>query len=363
MSLDETRFRPVGQVLATVTQRLEWLRYAATVSVPSRSSVAQLGGMLSLLFAAGSALVAMSCRDENQQPHQDDVGGAGGHAGASETTKGQITGDSAAGERFLREYAAAVCVMYRPCCLDEGQGYDGGGCTEALYESFRSDTEGEFNPDAAAHCLAAFDDARAQDPNRCTTVPSFDEAIVRTECRAAFLRTRGAPLGDSCVVATSCAGSSLGEVTCFEGRCLVQRPGADGEGPCQLSSGLDAAGTTEVFTCSSRDGVYCDLNADACSALVRAGGPCPHSGSCESDLMCLLQVCTRLPLQGETCLNTIPGTCAPGSACNADSRVCGPPLAKGEPCRWSEQCASGVCRDDECGDPEFLSRLSCTGEE
>lgn len=325
----------------------------------SRSSIARL---LAVLAVMGSALAATYCQDENQKPPPDDaVGGSGGHAGASETTG--ITGDAAAGERFLREYAASICVMYRPCCIDEGEGYDGAGCTESLYEYLRTHAEGEFRPDAAAHCLAAFADARAQDPNRCRTVTRFDEAVVRTECRAAFLRTSGTQLGGQCVVASTCASSSLGEVTCFEQHCLVQRPGGAGEGPCRLSSALAAAGATEVVTCSSGNGLYCDLDTDACSALGAEGDTCPHSGSCEDGLMCLLQVCTHLPLEGEDCLNTVPGMCARGSACDADSWVCGPPLEQGEPCRWSEECASGVCRDDECGEPEFLSRLSCTGEE
>ncbi|HEU5076075.1 MAG TPA: hypothetical protein VFU02_17905 [Polyangiaceae bacterium] len=319
--------------------------------------------MLSLILL-GSAPVAMSCRDEHQEPHNEDVGGSGGHAGASETTEGHITGDSVAAGNFLREYAAAVCVMYRPCCVDEGQGYDSAGCTEGVYEFFRLQSEGTFSPEAAAHCLAAFGDARAQDPDRCKTVPSFDAAVLRSECRAAFVPAPriGMPLGGECALAANCASSSLGPVTCFEERCLVQRPGAADEGPCQLSSALVAAEATEVFTCSSKDGLYCNLTTNTCAELGGPGDTCPHSGSCEDGSMCLLQKCTRLPQRGEACLSTIPGLCAPGSACDEAESVCGPPLEQGDPCRRPEQCTSGRCRDGHCEEPEFLSRLSCTGE-
>lgn len=318
------------------------------------------------VIVVGSAVALMSCRDEHQhEPPRDDLEGAGGHGGAHATTGGLISGEPDAFQRFIREYAAAVCVMYRRCCIDDGRGYDGAGCTEWMYDLVRSHSEGEFRPDAALHCLAALDEARARDADRCRTVPSFDEATLRTECRAAFERaTRsGMRLGGACTSASDCASPAAGEVTCFERRCLLQRAGVAGEGPCLLSSGLAENGAHELVTCSARDGLYCSLVDDVCTELGQIGDPCPHLESCEEGAVCLLNACMRLPLPGEPCLRTMPGLCAAGSACDEDRSVCGATFETGDECLIGRQCTSGICRDGACAEPEFVTRLSCTGDE
>lgn len=308
-------------------------------------------------------LVFSACNDEDQHESIDD-GGAAGYPGtqASSSDGGEDDEDAA---RFLREYAAAVCVMYRPCCMSEGLGYDGAGCTEWFHETFERQVFGEFHEDAGEHCLAALADANASDPNRCLSVTSFNEATLRAECKAAFvpLPRSGAGLGEDCHFADDCASSSHGEVTCFQNQCLLQRRGAAGEGPCLFSASLVEEGATEIVMCEARDGVYCHLEADACTRFSRVGEACPHFGACEVGSMCLSGYCHDLPERGEECLNTTPGLCAPGSACNEEQSICGPPLSAGEECSDSFACASGSCLSGHCADPEFMARLSCTGEE
>ena len=321
--------------------------------------------MLLLVLGTACSLALTACHgDDDSTPPPDTDSGAGGYAGAHQTIGGPITGDPDEVERFLREYAAAVCVMYHPCCIDEGQGYDGEGCTQWMYDLIRSYSEGEFRPDAAAHCMAAFDEARAQDPNRCKTEFSFDEATLRTECSAAFVRAprSGAQLGGDCHWASECASSTDGEVTCFEGRCLLQRQGAVGDGPCLFDTLVGTDGT-DVFICNASDDLYCDLVDNVCTPFPDVGAACPHLGSCGRGAECLLDVCSRLPETGEDCLNTIPGLCARGSACDAEHSICGPAFETGEPCELSGQCVSGACRDDVCAVPEFVARMSCTGED
>lgn len=255
--------------------------------------------------------------------------------------------------------------MYRPCCQSEGLGYDGAGCTEWFHETFERQVFGEFDEDAGEHCLAALADATASDPNRCASVTSFNDATLRAECKAAFvpLQRSGAALGEDCHFADDCASSPAGEVTCFQNQCLLQRRGAAGEGPCLFSVRLEEEHATEIVLCEARDGLYCHLEDDVCTRFSEVGEPCPHLGACEAGSMCLTGNCLGLPARGEQCLNTTPGLCAPGSACDEERSICGSPLTAGEECDSSFGCSSGSCLSGHCADPEFFARLSCTGED
>ena len=122
-------------------------------------------------------------------------------------------------------------------------------------------------------------------------------------------------------------------------------------------------GATEIVMCEARDDVYCHLEDDVCTRFSKIGEPCSHMGACEAGSMCLSGYCRELPERGEQCLNTSPGLCAPGSACDEEQSICGPPRAAGEECSDSFACASGSCLSGHCADPEFVARLSCTGED
>lgn len=317
---------------------------------------------LGTVLVVGVALLA-ACHDEHQQDSLDSDGAAGQ---AGTLTGGSDGGeDDPAVERFLREYAASVCVLYRPCCLAEGRGYDGPGCTAWFQETFKKQVWGKFQAEAAEHCLVALADATAQNPARCDAVPSFNEATLRAECAAAFvpLPRAGAVLGEECNFADECASSILGDVNCFQDRCLVERRGAAGDGPCIFSSSLVAEEAEEVFRCEARDGLYCHLEHNVCEAFLDVDEPCPHLDACKSDSICLVGRCQRLPDRGDECLNTTPGLCARGSACNEANSTCGPPARAGDACSHSFACASGSCREGYCADPEFFARLSCTGQD
>jgi hypothetical protein len=307
----------------------------------------------------------VACHDEPARPPLDGEGQAGqvgiaGAGGASEPA-GE---DNAKALDFLREYAAAVCLMYRPCCLGEGLGYDGAACTRSLVEASLNQAARVFDPEAAEFCLVALADARARDPERCSNVASFEEATLRADCAAALRPAPrgGSRLGESCNIAADCANRSGERIDCFEGRCLRHRRGSLGDGPCVLSSTLLQNGAIEIFDCEARDGLFCHLAEDVCRAPFPVGQTCPYMGTCQAGAECLLGTCTRLPESGEACLTTIPGLCAVGNACDPANRTCGPPLAHGQQCLRSSECQSLSCRSEVCSKPDFVSKLSCTGD-
>ena len=91
-------------------------------------------------------------------------------------------------------------------------------------------------PSAGAECLSALATARAQGPDRCNSVPLFDDAILNALCAKAFVAPAraGAPIGGTCTLSGDCAasGDEPGQVTCYGHICILQREGASGEGPC-----------------------------------------------------------------------------------------------------------------------------------
>ena len=305
------------------------------------------------------------CHDEPALQPLDGEGQAGqaGFAGAGGASE-PAGEENAAALDFLRQYAAAVCLMYRPCCLAEGLGYDGADCTRSLYEANSNRAATGFDPEAAEFCLVALADARARDAERCSNVATFEEAALHAECAAALIPAPrgGSRLGESCNIAADCASRAGERIDCFEGRCLRHRRGSLGDGPCVLSSTLFQSGVTEIFDCEARDGLFCHLAEDVCRAPLPIGQACPYMGTCRAGAECLLGKCTRLPESGEACLATIPGFCAVGSACDPESRICGSPLAQGKACLRSSECQSLSCKRDVCSEPDFVSKFSCTGD-
>jgi hypothetical protein len=251
--------------------------------------------------------------------------------------------------------------MYEPCCNDEGLGFDLAGCTSWFSRVTDAYWNGDFQTDEATACLDALAEARAADPDRCRTVSIFDAATLREECARAFTpgSRDGAPLGGECLLAADCASAEGGAVICYGGNCLLEKKGAEGDGPCSLI-GTDGV-PTEIFVCEGD--TYCDREQDMCVPKVSGGERCPYPTACLDTAMCSGGVCYDLPAEGEECLNGVPGAggyCEAGSVCDRTTLVCGPGRAEGEACQDGE-CESGVCLDGICAKSDFTDNLNCTG--
>ena len=307
---------------------------------------------------------AVSCGGDGDSSVDSGGGsGAGGDGTSGDAGAGAAPPASNA-ERFLNDYAAAVCAMYQPCCEAEQLGFDASGCTDWFASVTEAYFSGEFDPERGDACLRALEEARDADPDRCHNVGAFDEATFREECRAAFgpASRTGSDLGGSCLLASDCASSDEGPVICSSGTCLLQLRGEDGDGPCATPE----RPPTVVVRCEPEDGLYCHRGDNVCRPRVGDGELCPYAGACDDTSMCVGGRCERLPAIGEECLNGIPGAggfCAPRSVCNAGTLVCEPGLEDGSACQEAEagECASGVCVDGTCAASDFEQSLNCTG--
>jgi hypothetical protein len=321
-----------------------------------------------LLALSSFALVPLACGDAS------DNGAPGGGATLTSADAGSTGSNNASivplsdGERFLTEYASAVCAMYQPCCNAAELGFDAGGCTEWFAKVTAAYLPEAFQPEAGAECLRAVAEARAEDPDRCSHVASFEEATLRHQCEQAFKAPArdGAPLGGSCLLAGDCAasGEEGGQIICYGRRCVLERRGASGDGPCYAGGNVELE--QEMFTCDAADGVYCHRADNVCAPRVGAGEYCPYGNACDADSMCIGGTCRALPERGESCLNAIPGAggfCRSGDACDVPTLTCGPGLAMGTTCTEGApgQCASGVCDRGVCVDTDFSRHLNCTG--
>lgn len=276
---------------------------------------------------------------------------------------------------FLNDYAAAVCALYEPCCEAGGLGYVASGCTawyrEIVGAFFR--LRGEYHAERAGGCLAALDEVRRAEPERCREVPSFAEATLRSRCSEAYVtpEREGKALGEACRLAGECAGSGEGTVLCYGGRCILERRGEEDDGPCIMRRS-DEEPLTEIYRCDAPGGLYCHPSENKCTARVSVGELCPAPDACIDGAVCSRGRCAQLPGLDEPCLDAVPGSggfCRAGSACDVSTLICGAPLAEGETCRESGQCASRSCGcappsclRNICAKADFTQHLSCTGD-
>jgi len=322
------------------------------------------------LWRAGVlALVLVACSsgtDGNLTPEGASASaGMGGSAGLASTGGSSGTGGtpSTPREQFLAEYAASVCAMYQPCCNADGLGFDLAGCTSWYSRVAGAYLKGDYQSEEGEACLAALAQARAADPERCSTEPSFDEATFWDACGEAFAppAREGAALGETCLLAADCASSSEGPVICYGDRCMVQLRGTEGDGPCFVSGGDRP---TTAYTCEAASGLYCDRGTNVCARHAAPGERCSTSSACDpASAMCSGGLCYALPGEGEACLNGVPGAggyCQPGLACDRTTLTCGPGAPEGSTCKGSE-CASGICDDGTCRRSDYMKSLNCTG--
>jgi hypothetical protein len=254
--------------------------------------------------------------------------------------------------------------MYEPCCAAEQQGFDHAGCTSWFSRVTDAYWDGDFQADAAAACLQALSAARAADPDRCSNVSVFDEATFYAECQQAFTPSarEGAAPGETCTGAANCARAAGENAICYGNRCLIERSGSEGDGPCSLV-GVEPR-PTEAYRCDAAAGLYCNRETNTCAPHAADQERCASGDACGPGAMCSGGLCHRLPAEGEECLNGIPGAggfCAPGYVCNASTLLCGAGPITGEACSSDGDCSEGVCRDGVCASSDFLKSLNCTG--
>jgi hypothetical protein len=306
----------------------------------------------------------VACGSGSSDAQLDDTnvltsGGAGGNGGSA-----GAAGALSAGERFLNEYASAVCAMYEPCCNGAGLGFDAGGCTDWFAKVTAAYLPDEFRPELGAECLLAIAQARAEDADRCNQVALFDEATLRSQCERAFVAPArdGAPLLGACTLAGDCAAGGDDQVICYGGACVLQRSGASGDGPCYAGGNVGLA--AEMFTCDAAAGLYCHRGDNQCTARVGDGERCPYTSACDDTAMCVGGTCKAFPDSGEPCLNAVPGAggyCAADSACDVTTLTCGPGPAIGGDCSEIRKCSSGVCVDNVCASSDWQRNLNCVG--
>lgn len=310
------------------------------------------------------ALVPVACGNGSDSDALDDAlpsADAGGESSGGEGSGAAVS----EGERFLIEYASAVCALYEPCCSGEGLGFDAAGCTDWFAKVTAAYLPDEFRPDPAAECLHALSEARAQDPDRCSHVASFDEATLRSQCEKAFVAParEGAPLLGACMLAADCAALGDGEnVICYGGACVRQSRGQAGDGPCY--AGGDVGVAAEMFTCDAADGVYCHRADNQCAARVGDGERCPYTNACDDTSMCIGGSCQAFPDRGEPCLNAIPGAggyCGADSSCDVMTLTCAPGIDIGGVCSDTQKCATGVCIEGVCTSSDWQRNLNCVG--
>jgi hypothetical protein len=316
-----------------------------------------------------SALLPVACGGGSDGATPDD-GSAGTSAGVGGSNASAGSGGGASfaseGEQFLAEYADEVCGMYQPCCEAEGMGFDAGGCRDWFARVTAAYMPDQFLAVEGAACLNALAAARAADPDRCNNVGVFDEATMRSECQKAFIAPArdGSPLGGSCLLAGDCAasGDAAGTVICYGGMCVLERRGVSGDGPCYAGGNVGLQ--QEMFTCPAEEGLYCNRTDNACTPRVGDGERCPFNNACDATSLCVGGICRRLPEEGETCLNGVPGAggfCRNGAACNASTLICGAAPALGEACSETRKCGSGVCIDSTCVRSDWQQNLNCMG--
>lgn len=319
----------------------------------------------STLLALGAlALIPLACSDSSSE---GSPGSTLTNADAGTAGTGTIVPLSD-GERFLQEYASAVCAMYEPCCNAGNLGFDAGGCTDWFARVTAAYLPEGFDAEQGAACLEALSAARAADPERCSTVGAFAEATLREVCTSAFKAParEGSPLGGSCLLAGDCAasGDEDGSIICYGRRCVLEKRGADGEGPCYAGGNVELQ--DEMYTCNADDGLFCHRSDNVCRPHVAAGEYCPSNNACGSDALCVGGTCRALPARGEQCLNGIPGaggSCRSGDVCDTATIVCGPGLDHGAACTTGDpgKCASELCVDGVCAASDFQQNLNCTG--
>lgn len=205
-----------------------------------------------------------------------------------------------------------------------------------------------YNQDKAEQCLAAFDTS---------TCPNLEQIGTITETGVCSeIYTPQQAEGDACVA----------DDECVTGFCDFS---ATNE--CYGNCALEPAPVGEGESCSNApcaDGLVCvtksDFSGEEC---VQRGGQqvgenCSFgSGACADGLVCGLGSCTEIPTlkaDGESC-NLDDELCTPGFVCanleqTADgglSGTCSAPIAQGESCGQTFQCAVGLYCESQEGQP------------
>ena len=280
---------------------------------------------------------------------------------------GKITYDGEKAAECIATMKTSSCSDEEPAACDEvwqGNAAPGGECTR--------DEE----------CAAGYCDESQGCPGACTAYKQAGEACTFDDictigydciddlCKAQPEIVDGAPCEafDRCAGISVCVADKEGvETGTCQSRLSLFRLGEGAE--CDITQYQDSySGFVKHDVALCKPGLSCVVEStdlangtavSSCQKALASGAECGYGAPdpCPSDEYCtadptadkLSGTCTKLPLEGEPCLDlqTVQAKCGPSLQCE-DNNICTPPKVLGDSCTQNKDCVSGHC-DDQSG--------------
>lgn len=320
-------------------------------------------------------------------------------------TKGGMGGEGASQlsqpeDAFYQQLQQVICSATAQCCTAASYPTPSCGAAESYYVSsyyrhYGDPSDGalgeQFDPGAAAACLAAYRQAAPATADLCGGLLSgasswpvlwqlcpdlyaggeYHQTALGAACSfpsdGSYVGdSRCAQTGDGYPVCASWTQTSAAGTSSWNGCIDVVPVGQVGD-VCGTDVGassypLPAVPTTLRASPKCADGLYCTL-AGVCAAPLAFGAACATADHCADGTYCdaWSSTCARLPSTGSACTPT-DALCAAGDWCNQG--VCAAPLGQGASCATGV-CASGLTCDTggACQPPPTVAGLggACDG--
>lgn len=248
-------------------------------------------------------------------------------------------------DNLASRYAEIYCSGIEPCCKAASLAFEPQGCRQKMGAYLQKQIDElmtqqiGYDEQAAGECLAAF---KAQ--SSCGDEDTIDDDSA---CQNVFHGLLAA--GAACESSEECKDEGGGK------RGYCDRPfdpntNMSGPGICKQRQTLALKHGKQGDACEQT----CQVG-DSCTTTIYPedvgdGAPAPFAGdgvAClqAENLYCgPLRVCQPLKQLGQACDSY--DSCAGGSFCDFDSKVCVAPKANGEKCTGSSECQSERCDFD-----------------
>jgi hypothetical protein len=268
-------------------------------------------------------------------------------------------GSNSGGAGNKDQFIAQLCAEFAGCCQAAGRPADGAQC-RAFYGAFTSSA----NYDAAAS-NACLNEIRAQGDTKC-----LSSSMSTPSCRKVFSSAGTKQPGEACDDVNDCALSDAGLVDCVSAfqngatvqQCQLRLRGEAGSTPCvgtvngniTTFVGEGDAIPATGYLCNIADGVSCDGQSGACTALSASGSACHSSSACVLSAYCDFgqSMCKDRVALGAACSTS--EACAETAYCEQSSKTCVARHATGETCTTSNECISDNCTNQKCGAKDDL---------
>jgi len=261
-------------------------------------------------------------------------------------------------------FASDYCNLLAPCCADAGLSSNGSQCRELI--TVLGGAQG-YNAAAGNACISALEQAQ-NSASFCSSAQSASPSA----CSNVFQASGTVPPGGQCTQDKDCAPASSGRVVCNDQfmfvdggttqvrTCQVQiTTGMAGQTPCYGTKdgnvtefgglGSNGMAPSTVYVCDRQQGIYCNTQTQACTALSMNGQPCTSDFDCVTNDYCSAGVCApQLPV-GSPCTQGNQNQCVPMAYCDASTQKCTAQLAGGSACSIDAQCQSNACVNGACG--------------